>query len=91
VHNLGAAQMIVCRIAITLEYALEVAQEPFGTFPQALLGFQSLKQSNKKAEDSHRQQERRHRFQDEQPLPAMHAEDPVEPHQRGGYRRADHG
>jgi hypothetical protein len=25
--------MIVCRIAITLEDALEVAQEPFGTFP----------------------------------------------------------
>ena len=25
--------MIVRRIAVTLEYALEVAQEPFGTFP----------------------------------------------------------
>src|SRR5260370_36795846 len=32
-HNLGATHMIVCRIAIILEYALEVAQEPFGTFP----------------------------------------------------------
>jgi hypothetical protein len=42
-------------------------------------------------QDSHRQQERRHRFQDEQLLPAMHAEDPVEPQQRAGYRRADHG
>src|SRR6516165_4709236 len=32
-HDLGATHMIVCRIAVTLEYALEVAQEPFGTFP----------------------------------------------------------
>jgi len=32
-HNLGATHMILCRVAITLEYALEVAQKPFGTFP----------------------------------------------------------
>ncbi len=25
--------MIVCRVAVTLEYAFEVAQESFGTFP----------------------------------------------------------
>ena len=32
-YDLGAAHMVVCRIAVTLEYALEVAQKPFGTFP----------------------------------------------------------
>ena len=32
-HDLGSTHMIVCRVAVTLEYALEVAQEPFGTFP----------------------------------------------------------
>src|SRR5262245_62340190 len=32
-HDIGAAHVVVCRIAVTLEYALEVAQEPFGTFP----------------------------------------------------------
>jgi len=32
-YDLWAAQVVVCRIAVTLEYALEVAQEPFGTFP----------------------------------------------------------
>jgi hypothetical protein len=31
-YNLGATHMIVCPVAITLKYALEVAQEPFGTF-----------------------------------------------------------
>jgi hypothetical protein len=31
--DLGSTHMIVCRVTVTLEYALEVAQEPFGTFP----------------------------------------------------------
>jgi hypothetical protein len=32
-HDLGSTHMIICRVAVTLEYALEVAQEPLGTFP----------------------------------------------------------
>jgi hypothetical protein len=32
IHNLGSTDLIVCRVAITLEYVLEVAQEPFGPF-----------------------------------------------------------
>jgi hypothetical protein len=30
-HHLGVTHMVVCRITIGLEYALEVAQEPLGT------------------------------------------------------------
>jgi hypothetical protein len=32
VNDSRSADMIVCRIAVSLEYALEVAQEAFGTF-----------------------------------------------------------
>jgi hypothetical protein len=32
-HDPGATNLIVCRVAVTLEYAFEVAQEPFGSFP----------------------------------------------------------
>jgi hypothetical protein len=32
-HDVGATYVIVSRVAVTLEYAFEVAQETPGTFP----------------------------------------------------------
>src|SRR5262245_41606965 len=37
--GLGAAHVVVSRIAVALEYALEVAQQPVGPFPFQSLAF----------------------------------------------------